>query len=226
MVPPGIKAIFFDAVGTLLHPDPPAVDVYVEVGRRFGSHLPPQAIRANFIAAFKRQDALDYAKGLKTSEARETERWRSIVAESLVDVPDTSAPFHELFTHFSHATSWWCDPESTTVLSELFRRGYLLGMASNFDSRLRSIVRGMPGLKPVSQLVISSEVGWRKPATEFFHALCEAAKLPPEEICLVGDSWTNDYQGAKDAGLKPLFLDPRQTDGTGAAVIHSLLQLL
>jgi putative hydrolase of the HAD superfamily len=99
-------------------------------------------------------------------------------------------------------------------------------MASNFDSRLRSIVRGMPGLKPVSQLVISSEVGWRKPAIEFFHALCEAAKLPPEEICLVGDHWTNDYQGAIDAGIKPLFLDPRQTDGTGAAVIHSLLQLL
>jgi len=226
MVPPNVKAIFFDAVGTLIHPDPPAVDVYVEVGRRFGSRLPPQAIRANFIAAFKRQDALDYAKGLITSEARESERWRSIVAESLVDVPDTSAPFHELFTHFSHSTNWWCDPESTTVLSELFRRGYLLGMASNFDSRLRTIVRGMPGLKPVSQLVISSEVGWRKPATEFFHAMCEAAKLRPEEICFVGDNWTNDYQGAIDAGLKPLFLDLRQRDGTGAAFIHSFLQLL
>src|SRR5260370_8064907 len=226
MVPPNVKAIFFDAVGTLLHPDTPAVDVYIEVGRRFGSHLPPQAIRANFIAAFKCQDALDYAKGLITSEARETERWRSIVSEMLVDVPDKSVPFHELFTHFSHSTSWRCDPDSTTVLSELFRRGYLLGMASNFDSRLRSIVRGMPGLKPVSQIVISSEVGWRKPAIEFFYALCEAVKLPPEEICLVGDNWTNDYQGAKDAGLKPLFLDLRQTHGPGAAVIHILLQLL
>ena len=226
MVPPNVKAIFFDAVGTLLHPDPPAVDVYVEVGRRFGSQLPPQAIRANFIGAFKRQDAIDYANGLITSEAREIERWRSIVAESLFDIPDTCAPFLELFSYFSHSTSWRCDPELTTVLSELFRRGYLLGMASNFDSRLRTIVRGMPGLKPVSQLVISSEVGWRKPATEFFHALCEAAKLPPEKICLVGDNWTNDYQGPKDAGLKPLFLDPRQTDVTGAAVIHSLLQLL
>src|ERR1700737_172678 len=126
MVPPGVKAIIFDAVDTLIHPNPPAVDVYFEVGRRFGSHLPPPAIRANFIAAFSRQDALDYAKGLITSEARETERGRSIVAESLVDVPDPSAPFHELFSHFSRSTSWWCDPESITVLSELFRRGYLL----------------------------------------------------------------------------------------------------
>ncbi|MFL5244824.1 MAG: HAD-IA family hydrolase [Gemmataceae bacterium] len=226
MIPPGVKAIFFDAVGTLLHPDPPAVEVYVEVGHRFGSRLSASAIGANFIAAFKRQDILDFANGLATSELRETERWRAIVAQTLEDLPDSNAVFRELFAHFSRSTSWRSDPDSAVVLAELAQRGYLLGMASNFDSRLRSIIREMPALQHIRQLVISSEVGWRKPGPQFFHALCESAKLPPQDICLVGDDWTNDFQGATAAGLRPLFLDSRKTGRAGAAVIHSLAQLL
>ena len=37
MVPAGIEAVVFDAVGTLLHPEPSAVEVYAEVGRRQGT---------------------------------------------------------------------------------------------------------------------------------------------------------------------------------------------
>ena len=33
------RAVFFDAVGTLLHPDPSAAEVYAGVGRRYGSRL-------------------------------------------------------------------------------------------------------------------------------------------------------------------------------------------
>ena len=47
-----IRVIFFDAVGTLIHPDPPATDVYGAVGCRFGSRLDAAAIKERFRTAF------------------------------------------------------------------------------------------------------------------------------------------------------------------------------
>ena len=55
--PPG--AVFFDAVGTLIHPDPPAPVVYAAVGRHYGSNLDVETITAHFRAAFRRQEAID-----------------------------------------------------------------------------------------------------------------------------------------------------------------------
>jgi putative hydrolase of the HAD superfamily len=81
-------------------------------------------------------------------------------------------------------------------------------MASNFDTRLRSVVAGLPELAAVGRLVISSEVGWKKPAPAFFQALTAAFELPAAEVLLVGDDLDNDFEGARAAGLPALLLDP------------------
>ena len=70
------RVIYFDAVGTLLHPEPSAAFVYASIGQRLGSQLEVKAIRQTFAAAFASQDLLDRAYGWKTSEQREIERWR------------------------------------------------------------------------------------------------------------------------------------------------------
>jgi putative hydrolase of the HAD superfamily len=208
MIPPGTRAIFFDAVGTLIFPDPPAPHVYAAVGRRFGSRLHEAEIAARFHAAFRREEDRDLANDLRTSEAREVERWQSIVGAVLDDVSDAEVCFRELFAHFARPEAWRCDAEAGPVLEQLAERGYVLGLASNYDARLRSVAAGLAELRPIRHLVISSEVGWRKPASGFFAALCEAAGLPPRQILLVGDDRVNDYEGAQAAGLQALLLDP------------------
>src|SRR5437588_472394 len=82
-------------------PEPPAPQAYHAVGRRFGSRLSPDEVRRRFRAAFQREELRDRAAGLQTSEAREEERWRGVVAEVLDDVTDPAACFAELFEHFS-----------------------------------------------------------------------------------------------------------------------------
>jgi putative hydrolase of the HAD superfamily len=227
MLPPDVRAVFFDAVGTLIHPDPPAPAVYAAVGRRFGSRLDGDAIAARFRAAFQAEEALDRQSGLRTSEAREVERWRRIVATVLDDVTDAEACFQELFAHFSRPDAWRCDPDAAATLAELAARGYGLGLASNYDERLRSVHAGLPELWPVQHFVISSGVGWRKPAAGFFAALCQVAGLPPGQIALVGDDRDNDYDGARAAGLQAVLFDPRGRDTTaGTARVARLAELL
>ena len=100
-----IRAVFFDAVGTLLHPQPDAATVYAEVGRRFGSSLDAETICRRFREAMARQDDMDRANGWRTSEQREVQRWRTIVAEVLDDTTDAEACFAALYQHFGEPAS-------------------------------------------------------------------------------------------------------------------------
>ena len=222
----GIRGVVFDAVGTLIHPAPPAPAVYAEIGRRFGSRWTQTEIGKRFRAAFQREEAED-RPGLRTSEDREERRWRHIVSEVLDDVADKEACFRILFDHFAQPAAWRCAPETGPLLSTLAARGYRLGIASNYDRRLRSVVAGMPALAPVKHLIISAEVGWRKPAAEFFAAVSAALKLPPGEILFVGDDRTNDYEGGRSFGMQVILFDSREKMiGTDVVRIKSLSELL
>jgi putative hydrolase of the HAD superfamily len=207
----GVRAVVFDAVGTVIHPDPPAPQVYARVGRRFGSQLSEVVIPERFRASFEEEEARDRHEGWRTSEKREVQRWRRIVAQVLDDVTDPEACFQELYRHFSLPEAWRVEPGTVTVAGELARRGLDLGLASNYDSRLRSVWAGLPALRPFRRLVISSEVGWRKPAPEFFAALCQTVGFSPGQILFIGDDPGNDYTGALAFGLQAVLFDPRDT---------------
>jgi putative hydrolase of the HAD superfamily len=207
-IPNGVRIVWFDAVGTLLHPEPSAGDVYFEIGARFGSRLDREEVRRRFGNAFKRQEQEDVARGLQTNEAHERTRWWRIVSDVLDDVTDQAACFETLFQHFASRSSWQWDSMATTVVKDLEEAGYRVGIASNFDRRLRHIVHGSV-LDNRPALAISSEVGWKKPAPQFFASLHERPiRCPPEEVLLVGDDVENDFLGARENGLHALLLDP------------------
>jgi putative hydrolase of the HAD superfamily len=211
-----VRAVFFDAVGTVIHPNPSAADAYVQIGQRFGSRLDPGEVRRRFTAAFKRQEVYDLEHGLRSDEQREQKRWRMIVTEVLNDVDDPEGCFAALYEHFALPDSWRSEPEVRSVFLALREAGYQVGLASNFDHRLRSVVEGMSDLVGWQHLVISSEVGWKKPAARFFNRTCELVRLASDQVMLVGDDEENDYLGARAAGLHALLFDPRQRSALGA----------
>jgi putative hydrolase of the HAD superfamily len=74
-------------------------------------------------------------------------------------------------------------------------------------------------------VLISSEIGVRKPATAFFTAVISAGGCPPENILFVGDDVENDYDGAASAGLVSLLLDPEYRHPTRRR-IRTVIDLL
>ena len=88
------------------------------------------------------------------------------------------------------------------MLDSLADQGISVCVGSNFDGRLRGVVKGLPELRDRAEsLVISSEVGFRKPHPSFFHAACAQLGLPPSKVLCVGDDPENDVRGAIRAGL-------------------------
>src|SRR5262245_26821640 len=104
---PGRSAILFDAVGTLIYPDPSPAEAYERHGRKFASRLTVDEIANRFREAFKAQEAIDLQDSAgRTSEERERCRWQAIVRETFVDVADTAALFEALWNHFAQPSSW------------------------------------------------------------------------------------------------------------------------
>lgn len=225
MPPAPIRAVYFDAVGTLIFPNPTASAVYAQVAGRHGHAIDPAAISPLLWQQFRIEDDLDRQAGWVTSEERERRRWRNIVSAALPGSSDEL--FDELFQHFAQPTAWAVPDEAARTLTELAAAGYRVGMASNYDWRLESVVGGSAALAAVrGRLVISSVVGVRKPGARFFDAVVASAGCEPGKILFVGDDVENDYHGATAAGLTAVLLDPKDKHPKIDRRVRSLTELL
>ena len=97
-------------------------------------------------------------------------------------------------------------PGTKEILEQLAGR-YRLGLLTNFThppAALRIIT--LMGLHPFFQTVlISGELGYRKPHSYVFSRLVDQLGIPAEQVLFVGDDPEADVQGARNAGLQPLL---------------------
>ena len=222
-----VRAVFFDAVGTLLFPEPSAVECYRTAAARRGLNLSPDELQRRFLAAYQLEEAADRLAGWVTDEQREVARWRRIIGSTLEKVDDPEECFHELFDHFARPAAWRVDPDAQRVAATLNDRGLILGIGSNYDSRLWSVLCGFPELSLLrDRVVISSAVGYRKPAGAFFREVAGCTEREPGEILFVGDDFENDYEGARAAGLRGVLIDPLGNESRTLDRISSLRRLL
>jgi putative hydrolase of the HAD superfamily len=222
-----IRAVLFDAVGTLIYADPRVAAVYAEVGHRFGSALDEGMIGERFCQALAVEDEIDRTvHRLRTDPARERDRWRRIVATVFSDLADTASVFDELWRHFASPASWRVYGDVPACLELLGDTGITVGIASNFDDRLHAIVNALAPLGRCQQVFVSSQIGWRKPAIGFFRAIEQRLGVASDEHLLVGDDWENDCLAATSAGWQAVFVDRkgRKTERRSAS-IRSLSEL-
>jgi putative hydrolase of the HAD superfamily len=88
------------------------------------------------------------------------------------------------------------------------------------------VVAGLPALNPLSDLVISSEVGWRKPAPAFFDELMRRVEARASQILFVGDDLVNDYEGARAAGMEAILCDSAAPPTSNSSRVLRLGELL
>jgi putative hydrolase of the HAD superfamily len=206
MTTPRSTAAVFDAVGTLIYPDPPIATAYAACGRRFGSTRTVSEIQQRFHAVYQEIEARDRGGELRTSEEVEHARWREIVARVLDDVLDHAACFASLFDHFARPSSWRVYDDASAVIRALAARGTSMAIASNFDRRLITIARELEPLDECAHVLVSSEVGYRKPHLGFFEAVVATLGVATHEVLYIGDDPLNDLVGAAAAGLRTFFV--------------------
>lgn len=226
-MPASVKAVLFDAVGTLIEPRPSVAEAYQIIGQRHGSALSLEQIRAGFAAALRECAAEDHRQhNYQTSETREHDRWRTIVRVVFTDLPsDTERGeparadrlFDDLWQHFAAPENWSLFDDVAGTWQRLAGGGLTLGVASNFDRRLLAIGEALAPLDTCEHWFVSSRTGHRKPGRAFFAAIEQQLGLSGDELLLVGDDVENDYLAARAAGWQALHL-ARDTEYQDARV--------
>lgn len=94
---------------------------------------------------------------------------------------------------------------SRSVLTKIKER-YPMVLVSNFYGNINTVLAEF-GLDGLFEEVIESEaVGIRKPDPRIFRLGTEALGLEPENVMVVGDSFTNDIVPAAEAGCRTAWL--------------------
>jgi putative hydrolase of the HAD superfamily len=225
MIAPPVRCILFDAVGTLMYADPPVHVAYAAAARPFGLLLGEAVIGWRFVEAFRKHYAHSVdGEECMTSEEIERDRWRAIVNAVFHELSPCEELFERLWHHFAQPTSWRLYHDVADCLRRLTELGLSQGVASNFDRRLITVCHGRPPLDKCDHYFVSSLIGFRKPALEFFRAIERATNLEPQQLMLIGDDLQADFLGAAAAGWHALHLN-RDSNVTTASSIHSLAEL-
>ena len=205
-----IKAIFFDAAGTVIKPARQVGETYVLLARKYGIEVSAVEIAARFRLCFQSAPPLAFSDAA-TARIEDLERawWKELV-QRIFEPWDRFQKFDdyfaELFAYFAQPEAWLLYPEVTETLSALKSRGVVLDVISNFDSRLIGILKGLGTDHWFEHIFVSSRVGYAKPAPQIFHAALEQHGLKAEEALHVGDNEEKDLQGANGAGLKGVLI--------------------
>jgi putative hydrolase of the HAD superfamily len=210
-----IRTIFFDAAGTLFFLTKTVGDHYALVSREIGLKLDATKLEKAFYTAWKTMPSRPAISGPREDDDKYW--WRDLVRRVLGQVApslselDRDNFFEVAYEHFAEAGVWQLYPEVPEVLQQL-QSHFQLAVISNFDGRLRFIVRHLGMSQYFAHMFISSEVGADKPDPEIYRRALNIMHLNTNEVLHVGDDPERDWKAASAAGLSVFRLDrPRNS---------------
>jgi putative hydrolase of the HAD superfamily len=212
-------AVLFDAAETLFTTRGSVGEIYHSVAHRYGSAASAAEIHDAFIRQFRNS-------GPVTTDS-EKRWWKEVVHRVFSDVgmvDNFDQFFDEVYDQFRDSRGWRLFPETREVLEELRRNKLRIGVISNFDSRLYSVMKDLEIRPFFDSVTISSETGYAKPQPEIFEAAIRSIGVPPNRILFAGDSLMDDFQAGQNAGLAAFLVD-RSGRYAGMESVHRIQTL-
>jgi putative hydrolase of the HAD superfamily len=205
-----IRAIFFDALGTLFYLTRTVGHHYSLVGSEVGLALDAHQLDRAFYSAWKKMPSRPPIDGPRENDDKGW--WRELVNLVLDEVSPSLSEFDRdnffeiAYEHFAEPGVWELYPEVPGVLEQLEPQ-FQLAVVSNFDGRLRLILQHLGVSKFFGHIFISSEIGADKPDPEIFRRALKLINLKPNEVLHVGDDPERDWEAASATGLSVFRLD-------------------
>jgi putative hydrolase of the HAD superfamily len=219
-------AVFFDVDFTLIRPGRRFLGPgYTETCARHGVGVDPEAFDAAVSGA---------AVLLESDHQRYHDELFVNYTARIIELmggqgPGVLAAAREIYDDWAHHHHFEMYDDVPEALFALHGRGLRLGLISNSHRSLASFQThfALDGLMSVS--VSSAEFGVMKPDPRIFQEALDRMQVPADQAVMVGDSLAHDVHGARQVGMRGVWLD-RSRNGTvddpTIPVIRSLTELL
>jgi putative hydrolase of the HAD superfamily len=203
-----LRAVLFDAAGTLIATARPVGESYAELARAHGVALPPERLDEAFRRILAQAPPLVFPEA-RAEELAGLERawWRSVVrstflaADSTVRFADFEGFFARLWEHYAAPAAWRARPGARAALRELRARGLATGVVSNFDGRLPGILAGLGLADALDVVTLPGEARAAKPDPRIFACALARLGVAAADAVYLGDDPRRDLAGARAAGL-------------------------
>jgi putative hydrolase of the HAD superfamily len=189
------KAIFLDALGTMVELEPPWVGLRAALGDSVSDDRLVPAVRAEM--AYYKQHSHEGRDPSSLAELRR--RCAELLSRELdVDVSAETLVDSIRFDPY---------PDAVAALEGLRSRGLKLVCVSNWDCSLGAVLDRCGLAEHLDGAVSSAEAGARKPDPAIFEPALSLAGCQPGEALHVGDTREEDLEGARAAGIRALLID-------------------
>lgn len=208
------RVIFLDAVETIIGLRGSVGEIYANLAQQAGVTVNPEAVNQAFYQSFKASTPCAFP-GVELAEIPQWEYnwWRAIAYSTFARVgvinqfADFEGFFAAVYQYFATPKPWYVYRDVIPSLIHWQEEGIELGIISNFDTRIYSVLEGL-GLKEYfDSITISSLVGAAKPDEQIFLSALEKHQCQPNQAWHIGDSFSEDYQGAISVGIKGFCLE-------------------
>ncbi len=211
------RAVFLDALGTLIELEPPWTYLRAVVPDEVDDH--------RLVAAVKAEMAYYKAHAHEGRDQRSLAELRARCAAVLSGQLGVEVGVDQLLA----AIRLQAYPDAAPALSALRERGLRRVVVSNWDCSLGDVLARC-GLAPLLDGVVSSaQAGSRKPDPAIFAPALAVAGCEAGEAVHVGDTREEDVEGARAAGIRVLLIDRDLGSGRngpdGAERISSLTEI-
>jgi putative hydrolase of the HAD superfamily len=201
-----VKAIFFDLGDTLGEVTRSVLEIWLEAAAENGMVLKPDALLESLKAADQ-----NYNPKVYEYKGRMPEFWNQYDAYVLsrLGVDDRDGNLSRAISRaFVDAMKWSrVFPETHSVLSELKRRGFALGIISNNTDEIFDRMESLDLVRYFDTITYSQEAGAEKPDPAPFRLALRRANRTPGECLHVGDSFEMDVVGARGVGIEPILVE-------------------
>jgi len=148
------------------------------------------------------------------------EWWRELVFRTLGQ--ENEPCFTELFELFSRAEAWRIFPDVEETLRKARACGRHVSIISNWDERLRPLLKSLRLVPYFDSITISCEAGAEKPDKEIFRTALLGAAVTPGEALHIGDNYEEDVRGAEAVGMRAVLINRRNDKTYNCTCIRDL----
>lgn len=207
-----IKAVFFDVGATLLTPKENEGVTFTQLAGELGISIDPQEVIEKIPLMYGLYEQLyEQDDSFWGDAVRAQAIWIEMYEymASLLGIPQQQHRelAQTVYHYYFSSQAWRLYDDVLPALELLQERGLRMGLISNWDSTLSSIVEGLNLSHYFETIISSADVRLHKPMPEIFQLALKRLDIEAEEALHVGDHLHADAKGAEAVGITPLLLD-------------------